>query len=214
MTAPTSVATLIGDVVDSREAPDRLLLHAHLARGLALCPVPAAQAPVITVGDEFQACYADVGTAVLASLHLRLRLLPEVDVRFGIGLGPVQTLDADRTPPLQDGPGWWAARTAIDEAHELARHPATRTTRSRYRPADGADGPPPAWVNALLATRDLAIARMSPRSRRLLLGGLSDRTQILMAKDEGISQSAVSQAFSRDGLAVLVEAHRSLVPPG
>lgn len=207
-----SVATLIGDVVDSREAPDRQVLHEHLVRGLALssAAVPGLQPLDVTAGDEFQAVYPDVGTAVLASLHVRLVLAPAVDVRFGIGHGPIQVLDADRRPVLQDGPGWWAARQAIEEAAALQARPATRTTRARFVAATPGEGPPPAWVNAVLAARDLAVARLSERSARLLLGGLSDRTQILMAQDEGISQSAVSQAFTRDGLGVLLDLHRSL----
>lgn len=225
----TAVAAVIGDIVDSRGAPDRGALHARLVRGLRACPdLARVVRPFdITVGDEVQAVFADVGAAVAATLRLRLALDPDVDLRFGIGWGSEQVLDAQRTPPLTDGPAWWAARRAIEEAASAQRVPATRWTRTRYRAADGdrddtpgpgggsgaGAGPAEAWVNGVLALRDAQVDRLSERSRRLLAGGLSDRTQILMARDEGITQSAVSQAFARDGLGALVAAHRALEDP-
>ena len=67
----------------------------------------------VTVGDEFQGTYATLGEAVEAALRVRLALLPEVDTRFGLGRGEVTVLDARRG--IEDGPGWWAARAAIEE---------------------------------------------------------------------------------------------------
>lgn len=101
----TPVVTLLGDVVGSRRAPDREALHRTLVDALAAVDraVPALDPLVVTVGDEFQGVYATVGDAVLASLLLRLHLLPGVDVRCGIGRGPVTVVDAGRTPALQDG---------------------------------------------------------------------------------------------------------------
>ena len=146
--ASASPCVLIGDVVGSRGARDRRALHQALEAALAA--VDAAVPPVtglrVTVGDEFQGTYATLGDAVDAALRVRLALLPEVDTRFGLGRGEVTVLDARRR--IEDGPGWWAARAAIEDVQEVAGRAATRLARTAYRsapPGDvGASGGDPA----------------------------------------------------------------------
>src|SRR3954452_705067 len=86
-----SVAALLGDVVASRAARHRAGLHSRLSDLLRvandrLAPVVPLR---ITVGDEFQGCFATVGEAVHATLWLGLHLAPDAQLRHGIGWGPV-----------------------------------------------------------------------------------------------------------------------------
>lgn len=200
------VATLLGDVVASRTATDRGELHRHL--GGLLDEANGRWTPLvpfrITLGDEFQARFATVGEALRATLWLRLTLRPHSDLRHGVGWGPVEVLDED--PPVEDGPGWWAARDAIDFAKAEATRPAMRLLRTAYRRAEGYDGPDPAAVNAALVCRDHLVGSASARSGRLLLGLLEGRTQAELAEQEGISPSAVSQRIRHDGLAAVLAA--------
>ncbi len=198
------MATLIGDVVRSRAAADRPALHSRLAELLEtandeLEPVVPLR---ITVGDEYQGCFESVGDALHAALWLRLQLVPQAELRHGVGWGSVAVL-AD-SPRIEDGPGWWAAREAIESVKLEAIRPATRRMRTAYRIADETDGPDPASVNAALMCRDQMIGSVSQRSLRLLRGTLAGRTQAELAEDEGISASAVSQRVRHDGLAVIV----------
>ncbi len=198
-----SVATLIGDVVRSRAAADRPALHTRLAELLEaandeLEPVVPLR---ITVGDEYQGCFESVGAALHAALWLRLQLAPRAELRHGVGWGSVAVL-AD-SPRIEDGPGWWAAREAIESVKLEAIRPATRRMRTAYRIADETDGPDPAAVNAALMCRDQMVGSVSQRSLRLLRGTLAGRTQAELAEDEGISASAVSQRVRHDGLAVI-----------
>ncbi len=198
-----SVATLIGDVVRSRAAADRPALHARLAA--LLDDANAELAPVvplrITVGDEYQGCFGTVGDALHAALWLRLHLAPDAELRHGVGWGSVAVL-AD-SPRIEDGPGWWAARAAIESVKLEAVRPATRQLRTAYRLADETEGPDAAAVNAALMCRDQMIGSVSERSLRLLRGTLAGRTQAELAADEEISPSAVSQRVRHDGLAVI-----------
>jgi hypothetical protein len=204
-----SLATLIGDVVRSRSAADRSGLHVELTKVLVeandrLRPVVPLR---ITVGDEFQGCFATVGEALHASLWLRLHLAP-TQVRHGIGWGAVVVL-ADQ-PRVEDGPGWWAAREAIDAVKTEAAKAGTRQRRTAYRRADPTDGPDPGPVNAALMCRDHMIGSVSERSVRLLRGAVDRRSQAELAEDEGISASAVSQRMRNDGLGVILAADELL----
>ncbi|MET0520637.1 MAG: SatD family protein [Jiangellaceae bacterium] len=204
-----AVATLIGDVVGSRTAADRSGLHGQLAAVLAqanarLRPTVPLR---ITVADEFQGCFATVGEAVHASLWLSLHLAPG-QLRHGIGWGPVAVL-ADE-PRVEDGPGWWVARAAIEAVKADAAKAGTRLMRTAYRRADETEGPDPAAINAALMCRDQMIGSVSERSLRLLRGILDGSSQAELATAEGVSASAVSQRMRHDGLAVIVAADELL----
>ncbi len=192
-----TVATLIGDVVASRAAPDRRALHTRLVA--ALEQVNEATDPVqplrVTVGDEFQGAWQARGEAVHAALLVRLLLLPEVETRFGLGHGEVSALTEDGS--VQDGPGWWLAREAITTAKaEEATGPGAPVVRTRWR-EEAPFGPA---LDAALRHRDLLLGGLDERSLRLLLGLLEGRTQRSLAEAEGISPTAVSRRVRHHAL--------------
>jgi hypothetical protein len=204
MTSEQPTATLIGDVVASRVAGDRAALHDALTGALdtanrELDPTVALR---ITVGDEYQGCFASVGDALRAALRLRLMLQPGVDVRHGVGWGEVEVLSEE--PRVEDGPGWWAARAAIEEVHAAESRAAFRGLRTAYERAEGAGGPDPAAVNAALVARDQLLAGVGADSLSVVSGMLRNVSQRQIAADLGVSASAVSQRIRRDGLAAVV----------
>ena len=208
------MATVIGDLVGSRTSADRTDLHRRL--GAALEEVNDLLAPVrplwITAGDEYQGTFATVGEAVQATLLVRLRLVPSYDVRHGIGWGTTTVLDA--ASGIEDGPGWWAARAAIEAAERAERTPAARSLRTAYAVAEDAAGAPdPGLVNAALVLRDERVSGLSERSVSVLRGLLVHTTQRDLAEELGISASAVSQRVRADGLAAIVTAHELMAPP-
>jgi hypothetical protein len=218
-----SRCVVIGDLVGSRGAPNRRALHRAVEKALVSvnAAVPAVTELRITVGDEFQGAYATLGAAIEAALRVRLELLPAADVRVGIGRGPVQLLDAERG--IEDGPGWWAARAAIEAVEQAAGRAATRHLRTAYQPAPpsdaagGSPGPDAAGgdvaggdadaVNAALLCRDHLVGSLSQRSVRLLRGLMDPHTtQSELATLEGISASAVSQRVRSDGIGAVLAA--------
>lgn len=209
------VATLIGDVVGSRTTPQRDVLHRRLQDALETADQRLRpRVPLrITVGDELQGCFDTVGQALHATLWLPCVLagtpdLDPVGLRFGVGWGRVGVLQ--ESPRVEDGPGWWAARDAIDAVKAVARRPGQHHLRTSYRPADGVAGPDPAAVEAALLCRDQVVGSLSTRSLRLLGGLLLGRTQVELAEQEGVSASAVSQRVRHDGLAVVLRADELL----
>lgn len=198
MKPPTSVV-IIGDVVGSRAATDRPALHHRLSEALAVVNARWHTDLRITVGDEFQGTAPSVGAAMAITLAVRLVLLPQHDVRHGIGRGGTAVLDP--VAGIEDGPGWWAARAAIDDVKHRAQASATRTARTTFR---SAHDEPIGAVQAALLARDELVGRLDERSLSVLRGLMSGRTQRGLADDEGVSASAISQRVRRDGLGVVV----------
>ncbi len=201
----SSVATLIGDVVGSRRIADRRAAHRALNRALDDIAPGAIDSPAFTVGDEFQGSYPTVGAAIDAALSLRLAVAPATDVRFGIGWGEVTMLDANAG--IQDGPGWWAAREAIEWTASAQRQPALAMVRTSFRGNDRNDVDA---INAALLCRDHLIGSLDDRSLRILKGLLTNHTKKDIAAAEGISASAVSQRAGREGLDLIVQASHYL----
>jgi DNA-binding transcriptional LysR family regulator len=203
-------ATVIGDVVASRRAGDRPALHERLSALLdTINDRCSPTTPLrITVGDEFQGAFATVGQALQASLRLRLGLLPEHDVRHGLGWGEVSVLQEE--PRVEDGPGWWVARDAIHEVQRAQEHPGSRYRRTVFRIAADTAGPDQDLVEAALVLRDEAVGALGERSLSILRGLLEGHTQRELADTLGITPSAVSQRVRADGLSALVAADLNL----
>lgn len=200
MSRMKSSALLIGDVIGSRDVTDRSALHRSLVAALEDVNARWGTDLRITVGDEYQGTAPTVGAATSIALTLRLALLPTYDVRHGIARGGAAVLD--EAAGIEDGPGWWAARAAIDAAEERAQRAATRASRTAYRSADPDE--PTGALEAALIARDELVGRLDERSLSVLRGLLSGRTQRELAAEEGVSASAVSQRVRHDGLGVVV----------
>jgi len=200
-------AALIGDVVGSRLVADRPAVHAALNEALRDVSAGAIDSPAFTVGDEFQGSYRTVGAAIDAALSIRLAIATHIDVRFGIGWGPVSVLDPERG--IQDGPGWWAAREAIEWTAAAQRQPGLAAVRTSYRVA-GDDRTDADAINAALLCRDHLLGSLDDRSIRIVKGLLTNQTKKDIAAAEGISASAVSQRAGRDGLDLIVVASQYL----
>jgi hypothetical protein len=205
--------TVIGDVVGSRALKDRARAQRAIMDALSSAAerVRPAQRLEPTFGDEIQGGFETVADATLATLLIQLELhrlafpSPETDtgaeprpelvvMRFGIGKGDVRVFELESQPIRQDGPGWHAAREAIDSLG--------KRSGARYAGPAGAGWPEPAAVNAFLVARDGLVDTLNHRQRRMLLSALHGQTQKAVAAQEGISESAVSQAFAKGVSAV------------
>jgi hypothetical protein len=216
MASSRESVALIGDLVRSKDASDRVGLQRALEVSLAdvnsqLEFVDELQP---TIGDELQGVFREIAPAVRATLLVRLELLrqEDVDSRYGIGFGSITILD-EQTRSTQDGPAWWAARSAIDRVKAMAEEPRTAFLRTRFElPKEEVtmSRQEEAAINAFLFTRDAMVDRMTPRSRRLLLGVLGGRRQAELAEEEGIYQSAVSQNLAQSGAYSIVAAEAEL----
>ncbi|EXJ51978.1 hypothetical protein AS96_06500 [Microbacterium sp. MRS-1] len=201
---------VIADIVGSRGLPDRAAAQRALEEAIARVErdVPLAERQLTaTVGDELQGVYPSLDAAMAALLLIRLALPDDLDCRFGIGIGAHSDVPS-RVGTLAEGPGWWAAREAIDAIHAAQARtiPGART----WVVADAGTVVDVRVANAYLLARDQLVTAMTPRTRRLAYGRILGATQAELAAAEGITQSAVSQALGVAGVAALVEGYTQL----
>ena len=212
---------VIADIVGSRTLTNRAdaqrIFEAALewaSEGLALL-----QAPYPTVGDEFQAVAYTLEDALLLTLRAQLLLPPQLQLRFGIGVGRIEEFASGvhRQAPargrgaesaaLQDGSAWWAARAAINRAHEVqdASNPFIRTWFMAHASVESEfSSHCQTCVNAMLSLRDHSILKLSARHRRITAALLLGKTQVEIARAEKLSQQAISD-FARGTGAGLIQ---------
>jgi len=157
------------------------------------------EAPVFTIGDEFQVRYPTINEAIEASLLLHLKSTGLTGLRIGIGWGQLLAEDPARKPFGEDGPCWWRAREAI-EAVEGSGRGAQRATATRTGTALDT------LLNDYLLLRDTLIREFDESDARIALGLLSGRTQTDLAKELEINKSSVSRRANAHGILALVEA--------
>ena len=212
---------VIADIVGSRTLTNRAdaqrIFEAALERaseGLALL-----QAPYPTVGDEFQAVAYTLEDALLLTLRAQLLLPPQLQLRFGIGAGRIEEFASGvhRQAPargrgaesaaLQDGSAWWAARAAINRAHDVqdASNPFIRTWFMVHASVESEfSSHCQTCINAMLSLRDHSILKLSARHRRITASLLLGKTQVEIARVEKLSQQAISD-FARGTGAGLIQ---------
>ena len=208
MKADASVrVALIGDLVGSRRSASRSEVQQRLVDALAVTNemTPSVQELAPTIADEFQGVYDDVGSALRASLVVRLALPADVDCRCGIGVGTLEFVGTAEYGHTQDGPAWWAARDAIVEA-KRRESGQNKRLRSWIVVPETEGGVDVGLINAFLLCRDELVSRLDERQRRLVLGVLRGTSQKDLATTEGISPSAVSQSLHRAGAFAIIGA--------
>jgi len=202
------VVAVIADIVDSRRSADRSAVQRGVENTVNGLPQDDRTiAPFRpTVGDEFQAIFADVPAALRATLLVILALPEGVHLRFGLGAGDVRPVLSRHESDMQDGSAWWNAREAITTArgHEKNKLPTLRSWfidgSSSERIASLSENA----VNAYLSSRDDSLFHLSQRHRRMAHLLARGAAQAEVAAAENVTPSAVSQALRRSGLSALL----------
>lgn len=202
------VVAIIADIIRSRKLENRVgaqrLLDETIARVEHDLPL-ATQALRPTVGDEQQGVWLRLEDALTSLLMLQLALPDHIEFRFGVGIGEIRSIDSTHGE-LTDGPGWWAARAAIDHVHSQQQRAMPRM-RTWIVPAPEQDEVMTSTIaasNAYLLARDEIVGGMNARARRLTYGRLTGRSQAELAGQEQITQPSVSKALRSAGSSALI----------
>jgi len=202
-------AVLIGDIAHSRSYKDQRELFSRLNAHFQWVNdhIRAEQALELGFeqGDEFQAAYRSIASAVKASLLLRMRfkldaVKPEardMDVRVGLGYGQITVFDAAIAPRGQSGDAWWNAREAIEEAESRrGRHGMPKSTNTRFK---GSDPESEGIINAMLLAVDQVLYRMDRRGIHIALELLEGTQQKEIARQLSTSQPTISRSAREQG---------------
>lgn len=209
MQQPTSrVAALIGDMIGSRHAPDRIELQRRMSGVFEAVDRRLGGDPTFTIGDEFQARFPTLAEAVEASIQLHLRSRGLIELRIGIGWGELLGEDPSRSPFGQDGPCWWRAREAIEAVGRSARGrgPELRTAIRTETALDP-------LLNSYLLLRDTLLDDMDEVDVRIAIGLIDGLSQTDLARELGLNKSSVSRRANAHGILAIVEGRDLGAPP-
>lgn len=111
---------IIGDIVGSRKLKDRREAQQRLKKALNAIndhyTGDMASKFTITLGDEFQGLLKDPCNILEIVDLIRFQVYP-IELRFGVGIGEMQTEIIEEKSLGSDGPAYWAAREAIQYIH-------------------------------------------------------------------------------------------------
>ncbi|RJN31101.1 SatD family protein [Nesterenkonia natronophila] len=203
----TAPVALIVDVIGSRGHADRNEVQRSVEDALEHIgqAVPPTQEFRATVGDEFQAVYASRNAALRATLFAGLLPQDGPLLRFGLGEGEIGGVPSRTSERIEDGPGWWNAREAIEAvAFQQRRFSFLRSWYISGAPEQDVA------VNAYLLTRDQLLDGLSVRARDYARGVAQGANQKHIAAEHGVSQPAVSKLLRESGAATLIEGFRML----
>lgn len=177
---------LIGDVVRSREIPDRSAVQARLKQVLAELNkqfdlvVPLA----LTLGDEFQGLFTNrAERASVAIIAVTEALYPH-RVAFGLGRGSL-TADSGTSVVEMDGPCFHAARSAVE----------TASRRSFWVHAKGFGSPANETLSVIFALMGAIRERWTERQNEIIRTVRLHDTQKAVAERLKVSPSVVSESL-------------------
>jgi hypothetical protein len=193
------VLCLIGDIVGSR----RLLQREHFQSQLraALRTIQAKSAAKIrspytlTLGDEFQAVYADPNH-IFSDLFLFLALIYPVKARFSLGVGPLHTRVNRKTSIGMDGPAFYAARESLD---------ILKSKNRVFWVSSGMAPNIPNWINPALGILGHVGSRWKKNRLLILHGMLVGEDITTIARLCSLTENAVYKNIRSGALEDVVE---------
>lgn len=180
---------LIGDIIASKEITDRLNFQKKFADVLSR-PNKTYYNSMIspltpTIGDEFQAVLWEA-TNLFNIISLIERNLPEISLRYGIGMGKIDTEINSESAIGMDGPAFHYARTAVETARRGKKIYHFNCDDQNLKDR----------INVMLDWLDIALKKWTQQRKEIFFQYNEKRTQSEIAQNMGITQPAVSQNVS------------------
>lgn len=181
---------VIADIVGSRQVKDRAALQAKFEALVSelntVFQDEVAAGFLVTLGDEFQGVLKSPRRCLDLAIHCALALYP-VKIRFGIGVGPIDTMPLKEVALGMDGPAFHRAREAVEAAR------ARKLMAVAVTPDPG--------VDAVLTEAVAVVARImdgwTPRQRQAVTALRELKMQRLVAERLGVAPAAISQRLDK-----------------
>ena len=190
---------IIGDIVHSRELPDRGEVQRQLEKALNEVNVKykkhISARFMISQGDEFQGLL-ETSESITNILNDLQTAMHPIHIRFGIGMGEVLTdIDEERSVRV-DGPAYYLAREAVNVVRTTETKNGSAGTNVCVRVQN--DELPLNTVNVLFSLMDTLRKGWTDRQSDIIrCYKQQQENQVLCAKELGISQAAVNQHLKK-----------------
>lgn len=200
---PALVLVVIGDLIDSRRAPDRSALQARFIEATRRCNVGNAElrSPyTVTLGDEFQVVLGGARHLFCDLTRLTAELLGAPDpvtaepsstnIRYSIAVGKLTTPINPSQAIAMDGPAFYAARLGIEQ---LKQSRATFLVSGLGEALDE-------LCNGLLSLVSHEMERWQRRRHWILVERMRRAEVTAIAERLGVSPAAVYKNLTRGGV--------------
>ena len=177
---------LIGDIIASKEITDRLNFQKRFTEVLSKPNFEFSNSMIspltLTIGDEFQTVLWEA-TNLFNIITLIERSIPEVSLRYGIGLGTIDTEINTESAIGMDGPAFHFARTAVEIARRGKKmfHFNCEAQNLQDR------------INILLNWLDITLKKWNAQRKDIFNLYNENKSQQEIASTLNITQPAVSQ---------------------
>jgi len=193
-----SYIAIIGDMKNSRIMNDRNSVQNELKNILIgvndKYSKDISAKFMITLGDEFQGLLHDGGHVMHIIEEIQREMHP-VEIRFGIGVGPITTEINFEMAIGADGPGYYKARQAIEFLEKDERKNMTHASDIRIE-VDGDNEDAVAVMNTVLSLLTVVKANWTDRQREIIRDTM--KYQDSQAKSAGrlkVGQSSIQRGL-------------------
>lgn len=193
-----SYIAIIGDMKNSKIMNDRNSVQNELKKTLNIINEKYSQDIsakfMITLGDEFQGLLHDGGHVMHIIEDIQIEMHP-VEIRFGIGVGPITTDINYEMAIGADGPGYYRARQAIEFLKENEQRNMTQDTDIRIE-VDGDNEDSAAMMNTVLSLLTVIKSNWTDRQREIIRDTMKyGDSQAKTAARLNVAQSSIQRSL-------------------
>ena len=191
---------IIGDIKDSKKIENRnevqQKLNAILKKINMEYKEEISSNFIITLGDEFQGLLCNGARVMEIITEIETRLYP-INIRFGVGIGAITT-EINREYAIgADGPGYYSARSAIENLKENEKKKKINVGNIRFE-ADVENYLTISMLNTITSLMMAIKENWSERQREVIYDRLtSGESQVEAAKRLGVKQSTVQKILAK-----------------
>ena len=195
---------IIGDIVSSRQIEDRAHVQTKFSAAIETLKRNNKKMflspPTLTIGDEFQAVLKSTTNLFLRIHQFEAEMSP-VQLRFGLGLGKIDTPINTKAAIGMDGSAFHNARRAIETARNEKRKYVLFSSIEQEQSL--------AW-QLILRWIDLTLQGWSMEKQQILILNRMGKRQKEIASLLHITQPAVSQHINKKNFSLIVQSEEFL----
>jgi hypothetical protein len=205
---------IIGDIVDSRKMEERdkvqIRLHSILKEVNQKYIDDIASKFVLTLGDEFQGLLKTPRKVLEMIDYIKMKFYPD-SIRFGIGLGSIDTEINSEAAIGADGHAYYAARKAIETVKTIESSYKNPERDIMFIHQSNSKNESLELVNATLSMCFIFEEKWTVKQRETIWEmAFFNKTQSDMAREWRLSRSSIQRRLDKANYLTYLEAKKAL----